>query len=119
MTDSELAASARRIRGSILRMSHAAGTAHLGSSLSCVDILVAAFSTLRTDPKRPDDPDRDRIILSKGHAVSALYAVLAERGFPDERQCQQPDGKHAVADDCGDGGWTDDPGSGADGSRCG
>ena len=84
MTEAELAglsAAARRIRASVLRMSHAAGTAHLGSSLSCVDILVAAFSTLRADPKRPDDPDRDRIILSKGHAVSALYATLAERGF--------------------------------------
>jgi transketolase len=72
---------ARRVRGRVLEMSHAAETAHLGSSLSCVDLLVAAYSTLRADPKNPDDPDRDRIILSKGHAVSALYATLAERGY--------------------------------------
>ena len=84
----DLAAAARRVRGSVLQMSHAAGTPHLGSSLSCVDILVAAYATLRADPKRPDDPDRDRIILSKGHAVSALYATLAERGYFPARELE-------------------------------
>ena len=91
MTDAERAdaeAAARRVRGDVLQMSHAAGTAHLGSSLSCVDILVAAYSTLRADPKRPADPDRDRIILSKGHAVSALYATLAERGYFPARELE-------------------------------
>lgn len=63
-------------------MSHQAGTPHLGSALSCVDILVAAYWTaLRIDPAHPQHPLRDRFILSKGHAASALYAVLAERGF--------------------------------------
>jgi len=63
-------------------MSHRAGTPHLASALSCLDILVAAYWTaLRIDPKKPSDPNRDRFILSKGHAASALYAVLAERGF--------------------------------------
>jgi transketolase len=63
-------------------MSHDAGTPHLGSALSCVDILVAAYwNVLQIDPSNPDAPDRDRFILSKGHAASALYAVLAERGF--------------------------------------
>ncbi len=63
-------------------MSHQAGTPHLGSALSCVDILVAAYWTaLRLDPAQPRHPQRDRFILSKGHAASALYAVLAARGF--------------------------------------
>jgi len=63
-------------------MSHRAETPHLGSSLSCVDILVAAYwGALSIDPARPGDPLRDRFILSKGHAVSALYATLSARGF--------------------------------------
>jgi transketolase len=78
----ERAAIARRVRGRVVEMSHRARTPHLGSSLSCVDILVAAyFGALRLDPQRPEDAGRDRFILSKGHAATALYAVLAERGF--------------------------------------
>ena len=58
-------------------MSHTAGTPHLGSALSCVEILVAAYwNVLRIDPAHPEDPNRDRFILSKGHSASALYAVL-------------------------------------------
>jgi transketolase len=79
---SELEQIGRRVRGRVVEMSHRSGAAHLGSSLSCVDILVAAYwCCLRIDPRRPDDPDRDRFILSKGHAAMALYAVLAMRGF--------------------------------------
>lgn len=82
MKDAELAAVARRVRGRILELSHRAGTPHLASSLSCVEILVAAYwKALRVDPKAPDDPGRDRLVFSKGHAAMALYAVLAERGF--------------------------------------
>ncbi|MBI4577663.1 MAG: transketolase [Planctomycetes bacterium] len=63
-------------------MSHRARTPHLASALSCVDVLVAAYwGELRLDPARPLDEDRDRLILSKGHAVSALYATLARRGY--------------------------------------
>ena len=63
-------------------MSHTARAAHLGSALSCVDILVAAYwGVLAIDPRRPEDPNRDRLILSKGHAAAALYAALAYRGF--------------------------------------
>lgn len=77
-----LAEAARRIRALALRMSHRARSAHLGSALSCADILAAAYwAVLRCDPLRPDDPDRDRFILSKGHAASALFAALAARGF--------------------------------------
>jgi transketolase len=76
---------AGRIRGRIVEMSHRSRAAHLGSALSCVDILVALYwSVLKIDPERPDDPNRDRFIMSKGHAAAALYTVLAARGyFPD------------------------------------
>src|SRR5882762_9357273 len=73
---------ARQIRGKLVEMSHQTGTPHLGSSLSCVDILVAAYwGVLAIDPESYDDPDRDRFILSKGHAATTLYAALAYRGF--------------------------------------
>ncbi len=72
----------RKIRGKLVEMSHKAGTPHLGSCLSCVDILVASYwNALKIDPKNPNDPKRDRFILSKGHAAPALYATLAYRGF--------------------------------------
>ena len=86
MTDlHELELAAARIRGRVDQLSHAAGAPHLGSSLSCVDILVALYwHAAKLDPARPDDPSRDRVILSKGHAAPALYATLAARGFfPD------------------------------------
>jgi transketolase len=78
---------ASELRLRVIRMSHAAGTPHLGSALSCMDILATAYwRILKIDPKRPDDENRDRFILSKGHAASALYATLAARGFfPRER----------------------------------
>jgi transketolase len=73
---------AARLRGKVVEMSGASGAAHLASALSCIDILVAAYwGPLRIDPADPANPLRDRFILSKGHAASALYAVLAERGF--------------------------------------
>lgn len=78
----DLARIAAELRLRVVEMSHRAGTPHLGSALSCLDILVAAYwRVLRIDAKQPADPLRDRFILSKGHAASALYAVLAERGF--------------------------------------
>jgi transketolase len=73
---------AARLRGQVIDLSHAAQSAHLGSSLSCCDILAAAYwQVLRIDPAAPKDPDRDRFILSKGHAAMALYSTLALRGF--------------------------------------
>lgn len=73
---------ARRIRAHALRMVHAANSSHIGSCLSIADILAALYAgALRIDPRRPDDPDRDRFILSKGHAAAILYAALAESGF--------------------------------------
>ena len=60
-----------------------ANSGHPSSSMSCIYIMVALYcgGFIRHDPKRPDWPDRDRFILSKGHASPALYAILAERGF--------------------------------------
>jgi transketolase len=76
---------AARFRARVVAMSHAAGAAHLASALSCMDIVALLYhSVLRVDPLRPDWPDRDRFILSKGHAAAALYVALAYKGFIDE-----------------------------------
>jgi transketolase len=73
------------IRARIIETSHLTGTPHLGSCLSCIDILVAAyFKVLRIDPLSPYDENRDRFILSKGHAAPALFQVLALRGYYPE-----------------------------------
>ena len=78
----DLAEVARNLRYQIVQMSHASGAPHLGSSLSCIDILVAAYwLTLRIDPAAASAANRDRFILSKGHAAPALYTCLAARGF--------------------------------------
>jgi len=78
----ELQRIARQVRARIISNSHKTQTPHLGSCLSCVDILVAAyFHTLRIDPRNPTDVERDRFILSKGHGAPALFQVLAMRGF--------------------------------------
>jgi transketolase len=75
---------ARQARGAIVELSWSAQAPHLGSSLSCVDILVAAYwHALRFDPEKPHDPNRDRLILSKGHAAQALYTVLNMLGLLD------------------------------------
>lgn len=73
---------ARAIRASALRMVHAANASHIGTCLSAADLLAVLYGgVLRVDPARPDWPERDRFILSKGHGGAILYAVLAERGF--------------------------------------
>lgn len=87
MADVRLDAIARACRVQIIRMLTHAGSGHPGGSLSVIDVLVSImFGRLRHDPKRPDWPDRDRIVLSKGHAVPALYSVMAKAGyFPEDR----------------------------------
>lgn len=78
----ESVALARRIRLDALSMTNSGGSSHIGSILSCADIVAVLYSGfLRVDPGRPRWPDRDRFILSKGHAGAAVYAALAERGF--------------------------------------
>ncbi len=78
----ELAEKARRIRINALKAIHAAKSGHPGGSLSSADILATLyFSELNIDPKNPKMVDRDKFVLSKGHAVPALYAALGERDF--------------------------------------
>lgn len=69
-------------RRTILTMTHHAKNGHVGGSLSEIDILVALyFSVLHIDPARPDWPERDRFLLSKGHASPGFYTTLAKRGY--------------------------------------
>jgi transketolase len=73
---------AARIRAHVVDMCAGPEGGHLGGALSCVDVLTALyFDVLSVDPQQPHDPERDRFLLSKGHAAVALYATLAERGF--------------------------------------
>jgi len=82
-----LEANAKGIRRDLVEMIWHAGGGHIGGSLSSVDILtVLYFHTLRVNPLEPQWEERDRFILSKGHAGAVLYAVLAQKGyFPKER----------------------------------
>jgi transketolase len=83
MPDKKLGAIARACRVQIIRMLTHAGSGHPGGSLSVIDLLVAiAFGRLRHDPTRPDWPDRDRIVLSKGHSVPALPSGPSISGSP-------------------------------------
>jgi len=80
----ELQSIARRVRREIVVMIGAAGSGHPGGSLSAVEILVELYcNRLRIDPKNPKWADRDRFILSKGHAAPVLYAVMAEAGYDE------------------------------------
>jgi transketolase len=73
---------ARELRRDIVSMIHIAGDGHPGPALSVVDLIAALyFQTLRIDPLNPEWQERDRFLLSKGHACPALYAALAKRGF--------------------------------------
>jgi transketolase len=86
VTLEQLSESAREIRQDIIRMTYHAGSAHAGSSLSVTDLVTAlVFHELRIDPEHPDWSDRDRLVLSKGHAAPALYSALAHRGFFDPK----------------------------------
>ncbi len=73
---------ARRIRRHALLMTSRGGAAHVGSVFSMADIIAVLYGrVLKVDPNNPSWPDRDRFILSKGHAGAGVYAALAERGF--------------------------------------
>ncbi len=78
-----LSARTRSIREDIVRMTTEAGSGHPSSSLSAAEIVTALYfgGFLRHDPRNPHWPDRDRFILSKGHAAPVLYAALAESGY--------------------------------------
>lgn len=78
----QLQRTACRVRMGVLTGTFHARSGHPGGSLSIADLLTYLyFVKLHVDPKHPDMPDRDRLVLSKGHCAPALYAVLAERGF--------------------------------------
>ena len=101
--EQDLRAVCRTLRRDILTMIHAAGSGHPGGSLSAVEILATLyFDVMRIDPKNPGDPDRDRFLLSKGHAAPVLYSVLAERGFfdtallPTDRKSTRLNSSHSV-----------------------
>jgi transketolase len=80
-----LEAEARQVRRNVWRALRAGGSGHAGGSLSAADILAALyFHRLRVRPNEPDWPDRDRFVLSKGHANAALGAVLAQAGFIED-----------------------------------
>ncbi len=77
-----LAQAARAIRQDVIENSYKTSSYHYGPSMSIVEMLcVLYFHKMRVDPARPDWPDRDRLVLSKGHGSAGLYAVLARKGF--------------------------------------
>ncbi len=80
----DLKVQAKQVRRDIVEMTAAAASGHPGGSLSATEIVTALyFSVMKHDPKNPVWPDRDRIILSKGHASPLLYSVLARSGYFD------------------------------------
>lgn len=81
---------ARRIRLDVIRMTNRGKSSHVGSALSIADILATLYGVaLNVDPQDPRRADRDRFILSKGHAGAAVYAALAETGFFDTKLLNQ------------------------------
>jgi transketolase len=84
-TPLELCEMARLNRVDAARMFMAAGNGHFGSCFSCAEIMAALyFNVMRIDVKRPNWPNRDRFVLSKGHAAPSLYSALIRRGFMPE-----------------------------------
>lgn len=82
LTASDASLVAREIRLRSARMIYRAKSSHIGSAFSMADLLAVLYTKiLRIDPSRPEWPERDRFVLSKGHACAPLYAVLAMRGF--------------------------------------
>lgn len=111
----ELEKIALKVRMGVIEGTYNAKSGHPGGSLSCVDILTYLyFQKMNIDPKNPAKADRDRLVLSKGHAAPALYAVLAQRGFfptediktlrkPDSYLQGHPDCKHIPGVDMSSG----------------
>ena len=77
---------AKNLRIDIIKMITKANSGHTGGSLSVIDLLTLLFfKEMKVNPAQPQDKERDRFVLSKGHAAPALYAVLADKGyFPKE-----------------------------------
>ena len=82
MNNLQLQIHANDVRKGVIMSTNEAGSGHPGGSLSCTDILTYLyFEEMNVDPENPKDPQRDRFVLSKGHAAPALYSVLAQRGY--------------------------------------
>ncbi|MCC8191237.1 MAG: transketolase [Planctomycetes bacterium] len=82
MTNQELAEQAKRLRFEAVRMVYEGKDGHPGPALSIADIVtVLYFDVMRVDPDQPDWPDRDRLVLSKGHACPIVYAALSSKGY--------------------------------------
>ena len=115
LTKKELQKIANNVRIGIIEGVHSAKAGHPGGSLSCTDILTYLyFKEMNIDPKEPKKADRDRLVLSKGHAAPALYSVLANRGYfdveelktlrkTDSRLQGHPDMKHIPGVDMSSG----------------
>lgn len=87
MTESELKKTANEVRKNIMTAVYHAHSGHPGGSLSAADILTYLyFEEMNIDPKNPKKADRDRFVLSKGHAAPGLYSTLAERGYFDKEE---------------------------------
>jgi len=86
MDTQKLEETAKKLRKDIVEMTNISQSGHPTTSMSCIDIMAALyFSEMKHDAKKPEDPNRDRFILSKGHGAPAIYVCLAEAGyFPKE-----------------------------------
>ncbi len=78
-----LAVKAYDLRQDVVDIIMAGGGGHIGGDMSCMEIILTLYSRMNVSPDRQKDPDRDRFVLSKGHCVETLYAVLADKGFLD------------------------------------
>lgn len=97
MDDKQLKAKCRQLRCDIIEMIAGAASGHPGGSLSMVELLAATYYTqMRVDPQNPDDPGRDRFVLSKGHAAPCYYAVLGDLGFFDKSEFQNFRQLHSI-----------------------
>lgn len=115
MTESELKKTANEVRKNIMTAVYYAHSGHPGGSLSAADILTYLyFEEMNIDPKNPKKADRDRFVLSKGHAAPGLYSTLAERGYFDKEELKglrhvgcflqgHPDMKHTPGVDMSSG----------------
>jgi len=108
MDNAQLEELARQCRRHIVRMIHSAGAGHPGGSLSAIDILVALYANkLRFDLENPDWDDRDRFVMSKGHASPAVYSILHEVGFISEEDMMSFRKMGSVCQGHVDMKWTD------------
>lgn len=115
MTEAELKKTANEVRKNIMTAVYHAHSGHPGGSLSAADILTYLyFEEMNIDPKNPKKADRDRFVLSKGHAAPGLYSTLAERGYFDKEELKglrhvgcflqgHPDMKHTPGVDMSSG----------------